>query len=241
MQPPTKSRVRALLADGEPMMLQGISIVLAQNPSVEVVATSLSIDEAFDTARNIEPDVLVHELSFVRRSGIDLARDIIAAGLPTACVAFTRLPATYYAEHYLRAGGRGFVPKTDPIESLIRCIGVVSAGGLFVSESEAGGVLDRLTNPSEPTARPPLLRLSTSEFQVLQLIAQGMGNREIAGVLHRSAKTVETYRSRMKKKLGLNNGTELAQFAALHLREADLPMPSGGNSPTKSNSSASVS
>ncbi|HSH95170.1 MAG TPA: response regulator, partial [Roseimicrobium sp.] len=136
-------------------------MVLSQQSGIEVVATCTSGSLAFDTVRALQPDVLVHELSFARTSGIDLVRDVVATSVRTACLAFTRLDAATYAEHYLRAGGRGFVPKTDPIESLVRAIRVVAHGGVFVSETEAGALLGRITGGHNTAERMPLESLST--------------------------------------------------------------------------------
>ena len=206
------------------MMLQAVSMILSQVPQIEVVATSVTVGEAFEAVQALKPDVLVHELAFARASGIDLVRDVVAAHMGTSCLAFTRLGAATFAEHYFRAGGRGFVPKADSSECLGRAILVVAQGGIFISENEAGRLLDHMAHDRGAANGPTLKALSTSEFQVLQLISQGMSNRDIAAALHRSVKTVETYRSRIKKKLGLSNGVELAQFAVLNLRE-QIPQP----------------
>jgi DNA-binding NarL/FixJ family response regulator len=214
--------IRILLADPEPLVIEAMKVLISQSVGVELCATAITAGEARDAALAGNPDVLVHELSFPRSSGIDLVRDLAAAGCSTACIAFTRLSADACASHYLNAGGRGFVSKFDRVETLIRGIEVVAGGELFVSESQTCGLLKGLGGLAgqRPQVLTPLQRLTTSEFQVLQLISAGLANREIAETLHRSVKTVETYRARIKKKLNISNGVKLAQFAVLNLDAA---------------------
>lgn len=203
--------LRVMIADDEPVLVQAVGMVLKQVSGIEVVGTASNADDAVQGVKALQPDILIHELSFNRGSGIDLVRDVVASGVPTRCMAFTRLPPAGAVEHYFRAGGFGFMTKSEDINDLVRAIRAVAAGERFVTETQTGELLARL---SAGKTDSPVQRLSTSEYQVLQLISQGLANRDIAQTLHRSVKTVETYRARIKKKLGLTNAVELAQYAA---------------------------
>ena len=116
-------------------------------------------------------------------------------------------------ERVLRAGGRGYIMKQEGGQKFLHAIRQVLAGQIYVSEKMSARILENFSGGRPETDGSPVLRLSDREFEVFQLVGQGVGSRDIAQRLHLSVKTVEVHRVNIKEKLGLKTATELVRFA----------------------------
>jgi DNA-binding NarL/FixJ family response regulator len=132
-------------------------------------------------------------------------------------IVYSDVPGADFPERCLRAGAEGYVDMVEPIDHFTQALRAVYAGQIYLSPDRSSTLLARMTRDGPAALKSPVEGLSEGEFGVLNLIAQGMSNRQIAATLHRSIKTVETYRSRIKRKVGVANSTALAQFAVRHL------------------------
>ena len=120
---------------------------------------------------------------------------------------------SFYAERVLRAGARGYVTKDEATEKVITAIRRILAGEIYLSEKMSSKMLCKLVENRGGASALSVECLSDRELQVFELIGQGMGTRNIAEALHLSTKTIESHRERIKKKLKLNNASELLQHA----------------------------
>jgi len=118
-----------------------------------------------------------------------------------------------YAERVLRAGGRGYIMKQEGGKKLMEAIRQVLSGKIYVSERISEKLLESFSDHSNEAGRASMENLTDREFEVLQLLGQGKGTREIAAQLHLSGKTVEAHRANIKRKLELKTGPELVRYA----------------------------
>jgi two-component system, NarL family, response regulator NreC len=198
------SRIRVLLADDHAILRAGLRMLLAAQPDMTVVAEASDGDEAVRRALATRPDVAIVDLTMPGPSGVEtlgrLRREVPA----TRLLVLTMHDDPGYARVALAAGASGHVIKDADSGELLAAIRAVHRGRTFVrvgaSESAAG----------PPTTAPPL---SPRERQVLQLLAHGHTNREIADRLSLSVKTIETHRARLGEKLGVHKRADLVRFA----------------------------
>jgi DNA-binding NarL/FixJ family response regulator len=201
-------RARVLLAEDHPLTLEGIRAVL--DPHHQIVGTVTDGRALVDAALRLKPDLVVLDITMPLLNGIDAAIQIKTA-LPAMKLLFVTMhdnPA--YLEAALNAGGTGYVLKSAAREELLLGIESVLNDRIYVTPKLSVESLDRFTDPSRAAAA---LRLSAREREILQLIAEGRANKEIASVLKISVKTVEFHRENIKRKLGLRSTAELTRHA----------------------------
>ena len=204
--------IRVLLADDHAMMREGLRALLSASPGFSVVGEARSGREAVQRAEELKPDVLVMDISMPGLNGIEAARMIVER-CPATRIIMLSMHST--AEHVFRAfnaGASGYVLKESAGAEVITAIHTVQAGGRY--QSPAFGEAVRLNFASR--GRSPLDSLSTRERQVLQLVVEGKSSAAIARIVSLSPKTVETYRSRLMKKLGVKDVPALVKFALQH-------------------------
>ncbi|MDB5296453.1 MAG: two component transcriptional regulator, LuxR family [Phycisphaerales bacterium] len=218
-EPAAGGGIELVIVDDHPAVRRGLVALLEAEPGVKVLGEADAPAEAVELAERTRPGLVVVDLVYGEGSGFDLIRALRVRVPGCRVVVYTAADGPGYPEQCLRAGAAGFVSKGEPLARLVHAVRSVAAGATYLNESRAGEVLARLVgDPSgdaSPESRGPAVeRLSPGEFRVFDLIGQGLSNRDVAEALHRSIKTVETYRSRIKRKLGAANATQLAQLAA---------------------------
>jgi DNA-binding NarL/FixJ family response regulator len=140
-------------------------------------------------------------------------RDIRAHHPRLPVLVFSSHDEAIYAERVLAAGANGYIMKKSDAAAFLVALRRVLAGGIFVSEAIGNGMIHRFASDGGQAAANPIDRLSNREVQILHMIGQGMSTRETALSLNLSVKTVESHRQRIKRKLNLNNATQLMQCA----------------------------
>jgi DNA-binding NarL/FixJ family response regulator len=204
--------VRIVLADDHEIVRAGMKAMLEASRGIEVVGEARNGEEAIAQARHLKPHVVVMDLSMPVLDGAE-ATTRLTRELPDIKV----LVLTSYADrgHLMRlmeAGAAGYVLKRAAADELVRAIRAVAEGSTYVDPSLAGNLLrNSLTLPGSRAPAPE--SLSDREEAVLQAIAWGKSNKEIAGDLEISTKTVETYKARITQKLGLRTRTEMVRYA----------------------------
>jgi len=204
--------VRVLLVDDHAMFRAGIRVLLEAEGRFTVVGEAATGDEAVDRVRELKPDVVVMDLSMPGSNGLEATRRIAALELDTKVLVLTVHAEEEYLVPVVEAGASGYLTKTSADTDLIEAVRVVARGEVFLPPKATTLLLQRYkASESETTAS--LHDLSTREQEVLALTAEGFSSREIGKKLFISPKTVDTYRSRIMDKLGLNHRSELVRFA----------------------------
>jgi DNA-binding NarL/FixJ family response regulator len=207
--------IRVLIADDHPLVRQGLKAALAPLPEVEVVAEAATGQAAIREAVLHQPDVVVMDLQMPELNGIDSTRQL-ARALPTAAVLVLTMFDDDWVFAAMRAGARGYVLKGAEQHEIARAIMAVAAGEAIFGPAVATRVLTYFATP--PATPTPFPELTAREREVLDLIAAGRTNHQIAEQLTLSAKTVANHISAIFAKLQVADRTQ----AILRARDAGL-------------------
>jgi DNA-binding NarL/FixJ family response regulator len=210
--------VRVLIADDHPLVRQGLKAALAPLPEVEIVAEAATGQAAVREAVLHQPDVVVMDLQMPELNGIDATRQLTRA-VPSAAVLVLTMFDDDWVFAAMRAGARGYVLKGAEQHEIARAIMAVAAGEAIFGPAVATRVLAYFSTP--PPAPTPFPELTARECEVLDLIAAGRNNRQIAEQLGLSAKTVANHISAIFAKLQVADRTQ----AILRARDAGLGHP----------------
>ena len=195
------------------MLRQGLARVISQKGSVEIVGEASSGAEALSLAIELSPDLVVMDLHLPDVSGIKAASQILQARPATRIVMFSSDPTQARIDEALEAGASGYVLKTDAVAELSDAISAVMAGRIYLSQAVSAGIVEDYAKELRGEAVPAQPTLSEQERQLLNLVAAGKRNKEIADELGLSIKSVEAQRSRLMKKLGCASSAELVRYA----------------------------
>jgi two-component system response regulator NreC len=207
------SEIRILLVDDHAMFRAGIKALLEDEARFTVIGEAASGDEAVDEVRSLKPDVVVMDLSMPGSNGLEATRRIAALGLDTRVLVLTVHAEEEYLVPVVEAGASGYLTKTSADTDLVEAIKVVARGEVFLPPRATRLLLQQYRASESDPDTAGLHDLSSREQEVLALTAEGFSSREIGGKLFISPKTVDTYRSRIMDKLGLNHRSELVRFA----------------------------
>ena len=212
-------KAQMMLVDDHAMLRHGMAMLINAEPDMEVFAEAGDGDEALAILKmEHHADIALVDVSLKTRSGLDLIKSmhILIPALPVLVVSMH--DETVYAERALRAGARGYVMKQEPGEVLVAAIREVLKGNIYLSKQMHTKLLNRVvTGHSEPELL--INSLTPSEFEVLHLIGSGHSSQEIAKLLNRSIKTIETHRFNIRTKLNLKDGADLIRYATHWISE----------------------
>lgn len=206
------TKLRVILADDHAIVREGLKRLIDAEADMVVVGEASDGAEAVDKAVRLAPDVAVLDVSMGGVNGAEATRQVRASCPGTRILALTVHEDTSYLRELLDAGAYGYVLKRAASDELIRAIRAVAGGGVYVDPRVAGKLVSTLM-PPRSTPAAALATLSEREAAVLRLIAQGYTNKEIAGQLGLSVKTVETYKARSMEKLGLRSRVDIVRTA----------------------------
>ena len=202
-------KTRILLADDHSVVRGGFRMILSAQPDMEVAGEATNGREAVDAAAALQPDVVVMDVSMPQLNGIEATRRIAEGSPRTRVLALSMHKDSVYVREILRAGARGYLLKDASDADLVNAVRAIARGEGYLSPAVSDAVLSdyrkHVTNPID--------LLSTREREVLQLIAEGQTNKEIANSLNLSVYTVEAHRGRVMEKLNLHSTGELVRFA----------------------------
>lgn len=202
------SRIRILIADDHPVLLEGLKLVLEQYPDLSVVALADTGPKALREVARGHVDVVLFDLS-IPGAGFPCLREMTSHPLVRVIV-LTHYEGRAYIEAALRDGARGYLSDRSPPDEIVAAVRAVAAGDIHVHPA-----LDFAPSQGRSAASIPIDALSPRELQVLGLIVHGHTNREIAERLNVSVKTIEGYRARVQEKLGARSRAELVEYAIL--------------------------
>jgi DNA-binding NarL/FixJ family response regulator len=200
---------RILIADDHELLRRGIIAELSRVPGWVVVAEVANGRAAVASAAELKPDLLVLDLSMPELNGLEAARQILAADSSARILILTAHESEQLVREVLGVGARGYVLKSDAGRILVVALQALVEGGSFFTSSVARMVTDGYLRNEAATAHA----LSGREREVLQLLAEGNSNKDVARALNISVKTAETHRSNIMRKLGLASLPELVRYA----------------------------
>jgi DNA-binding NarL/FixJ family response regulator len=209
----TVKRSRVLIVDDHPAVREALALRISRQPDLEVCGEASDTSEALRLVTETKPDVAVIDISLKTGNGIDLIKRIRGRDEAVRLLVWSMHSESLYAERALRAGALGYISKDQATEKIVEAIRRVLSGKTWLSETMSERLIKRSVGGMEGTGRSQLDALSDRELEVFRLIGRGVKTADIAEQLHLSAKTVETYRERIRQKLGLADGTKLAHFA----------------------------
>jgi two-component system, NarL family, response regulator NreC len=204
-----KEKIRILLADDHAVVRQGFKMILAAQTDMEIVGEAGNGREAISLAENLNPDVIVMDVAMPELNGIEATRRLADASPRTRVLALSMHKDSVYVREILRAGARGYLLKDAIASDLLAAVRAVARGEGYLSP----GVSDAVLNDYRKHVTDPVDLLTSREREVLQMIAEGKTNKEIATVLNLSVYTVDAHRGRIMEKLNLHSGNELVRFA----------------------------
>jgi two-component system, NarL family, response regulator NreC len=205
--------IRVVLADDHTILRAGLQSLLSAQADIDVVGEADDGAAAIELIQNVQPDVVLLDITMPGMNGLDATREIKRMYPATQVLILTMHDDDAYLRQALHAGASGFVLKRADDRDLLSAIRAVAKGEIYVhpsmSKALVGGIM-----PARPRAqKDPQHQLTARELEVLQLLAQGYTNQEIAHRLVLSVKTVETHRAHVMEKLGLKTRAELVRFA----------------------------
>ena len=184
-------------------------MILAAQPDMEIVGEAANGREAVELAEQLRPDVVVMDVSMPELNGIEATRRLASLVPRARVIALSMHKDSVYVREILRAGARGYLLKDSGAADLVAAIRAVASGESYLSPAVSGAVLDDYRRH----ATNPIDLLTSREREVLQMLAEGKTNKEIAGVLNLSVYTVDAHRGRIMEKLNLHSIGELVRFA----------------------------
>ena len=199
--------IRILIADDHPIVRQGLAAVLDQEADLEVVAQAANGREAVAKAFELLPDVILMDLQMPEMDGVAAIIEIKNAALETGIIILTTYDTDDYIFRGIEAEARGYLLKDSPPEEVLKAIRAVYQGESLIQPRVASRLLDRLSQLSR-NAAPSEGSLSAREVEVLQIMATGAANKEIASRLNIGQSTVKTHIVRIFNKLGVSGRTE---------------------------------
>jgi DNA-binding NarL/FixJ family response regulator len=206
--------IRIVLVDDHPLFREGVAYTLAAQADMTVVGQGESADEAVQLAATHAPDVLLLDLN-IPGGGIAAARAVVAAAPATRVIMLTASVDEDDLVAAMAAGACGYILKGVAARELASIVRKVHAGEGYVAPSVAASLLAGLGSGQRPSAQPPdpLAALTERERQILDQVAAGLSNKEVAAQLHLSEKTVKHYMTIIMEKLGVRNRVEAALLA----------------------------
>jgi DNA-binding NarL/FixJ family response regulator len=204
---------RVVLVDDHPLVRERLREIVDRQPDLEVCGEAENRAGGLAIVAAEKPDLAVVDLSLKESSGLELIKDLHTRHAQLKILVLSMHDGAIYAERAIRAGANGYITKDEATSKVIDAIRVVLAGECYLPADIARMVLSRTLGEPRDAERHGIDRLSDRELDVFRLIARGWGVRQIAEALHLDAKTIETYRARIKEKLGYRTSAELLQAA----------------------------
>jgi two-component system, NarL family, response regulator NreC len=202
-------KLRILLADDHAMVRHGFRMILCSQADIEIVGEAGNGREAVEMAARLQPDLIVMDVAMPELNGIEATRRICEASPRIRVLALSMHKDSVYVREILRAGARGYLLKDSSDTDLLAAVRAVAGGEGYLSP----GVSEAVLSDYRRHVTDPIDLLTSREREVLQLIAEGKTNKEIATLLGLSVYTVDAHRGRIMEKLNLHSTGELVRFA----------------------------
>ncbi len=205
--------IRVVLADDHALVRQGFRRILEDEPDIAVVGEAGTGLEAIDLVRTTQPDVVVMDMAMPEMNGLHAAHEILKLRPATRILILSMYSDDQYVRNALDAGVHGYILKGALETDMVRAIRSVAAGQQYLSPELSGVLIRALQSKAAATEEDPYERLTQREKQVLQLIAHGKSNKEIAVLLDLSVNTVAVHRANLMNTLQIHKAAELVLYA----------------------------
>jgi DNA-binding NarL/FixJ family response regulator len=222
MNPDTPPKSRILIVDDHPLFREGLRQLVEREPDLAICGEASDGAEAKKMIEQLNPDLVLVDISLGGSSGIDLIKALKERQDDLPILVISMHDESLYAERSLRAGAMGYVMKHEPGKTVKSAIRRVLQGEMYLSEKMSSQVLTRLMKGPPDRSVSPLESLSDRELEVFQMLGQGRGTRQIAKDLSVTIATVNSFRNRIKEKLGLKSATEVMLHAIQAFRDNTL-------------------
>jgi DNA-binding NarL/FixJ family response regulator len=207
---PAKQRV--LIVDDHPIVRQGLKRMIESETDLTVCGEAENEAQARRAIRELNPDIVIVDLSLEQGDGLELVRDVHAHHPDVPMLVLSMHDETIYAERLLAEGASGYIMKQAAADQLLHALRTVLSGDTYLSDTLTAALRSRGYG-TDSAAADPVSRLSNRELQVLNRVGRGVSSREIAAELGLSVKTVESHRQSTKRKLNFATNAQLLQFA----------------------------
>ncbi|WP_432412882.1 response regulator [Rasiella sp. SM2506] len=198
---------KIIIADHHPITRKGIACMLKKNENFTIVGKASTGDELYESLQNNTPDILIMEIDIPNISGINALRSIKTEFPQVRVLIYSCHPEEIYALRSIKSGAAGYVPKTASTKTFMGALKKIAKGGIFLNEELTSTFTNR--NVGESSAISRYKKLSSREIEVLNLLSSGKRNKDIANALDINEKTVSTYKTRLLKKLKVDNLADL--------------------------------
>jgi two-component system, NarL family, response regulator NreC len=206
------SPTKILLADDHTIVRQGLKLILSSQPDLQVVGEAANGRETVELAQQLKPDVVLLDVAMPELNGIDATRRMMETNPRLRILVLSMHKEAVYVREILKAGARGYLLKDVIDTELVNAVRSVARGDGYISPAVSGALLsDYRQNVTDPVDL-----LTKREREVLQLIAAGKTNKEVAAQLNLSVYTVDSHRGKIMEKLNLHSTGELVRFALKH-------------------------
>jgi DNA-binding NarL/FixJ family response regulator len=219
--PTNEKKTRILIVDDHPIVREGLATIINHERDMNVCGAVEDAHQALNAVMELQPDIVIVDISLKNSNGIDLTKSIKAGHPKLPVIVLSVHDESVYAERALAAGAKAYLMKDAASENITRAIRAVLSGEIYVSNAISKKLLHTLAKGKAGPAQTPIETLSDREFEIFRLIGQGHKASQIAKQLHLSVKTVETYRGRLKEKLKLDSAAELLQYAIKWAKSQD--------------------
>lgn len=208
-----KAKSKVFVVDDHPLVRKGLGELINQEADLVICGEAESVSQALERIEECRCDIAIVDLSLKEASGIELIKDIRVRWPDLPVLVLSIHDESFYAERVLRAGARGYITKDEGTDLVLTAIRRVLSGEVYLSQRVTSRMLSKLVQRPTEEVGISIDLLSDRELEVFESLGNGMGTRQIAEKLHLSAKTVETHRENIKRKLKLANASELLQHA----------------------------
>lgn len=206
-------KIRVLLIEDHPAIGEALGSIVKDKMDIELIGHEFTAEEGIETARKEKPDVAVVDISLGDAHGLDVVNNLKIQVEDVHVVVYSMYDDTIYAERALRSGASGYLMKSEPLQHLIEAIRTVAEGDIYLSRRMSSRILGKVAMGKSSNPMFAVDELTDREMAVFQMLGEGCAVDTITDKLSLSRKTVETYRRRVKEKLGLDSIEELLQYA----------------------------
>jgi len=215
-------QTRVVLVEDHPMFRERLAHLINKDLGMQVCGEADNVQQALEVIRSTRPDIAIVDISLRGKSGLELIKDMKTEGIDLPVLVLSMHDENLYAERVLRSGARGYITKNEASSVVIAAIRTVLAGEVYLSKQLTAKIINRISAGGDGhTGGSGVELLADRELEVFQLIGCGKTVKQIAELLHLGESTVDTYRARIKEKLGLRSAAEVYLRAGQWVKERE--------------------